>query len=265
LINPTPYQFESFKLSYLLSISHTCESFFRYGHDNYGIQSIHDEILIFYTNSALNSLKNNKIWCVDGTFQVVPKPWYQLYTISFLKNNCVFPSVFIILKNKKYETYCNALKILCENNVGLCPKVIKSDFEIASINALKLIWPDAKISACQFHMAQALMRKLKEFNIFYDYKSNPIIKKFVKSLIALSSYDIDQILHSFECLKQHHEFPSVLLQFYQYFFENYITFNLCGRVPVSCGMLQIYLIKTFLVQTDSRFFDRFIKRFFATF
>lgn len=233
LINPLPYQFPSLRLSSILSNTHTNELFYRYGVDNYNNQIVHNEFLFFYSDSAVDALKRNMIWSVDGTFQVVPKPWYQLYSISFLQNNNVFPSIFIIFKNKKHETYLNAFNMLCRKISGLNPRIIKTDFEFGAINALKLCFPYALISGCQFHLGQALMRKLKVFNLYYLYKSNPIIKKFVKSLIALSYCDINQIIETFSQLKMQVDFPDILSPLYQYFYNNYISSDLDGRFPVT--------------------------------
>ena len=92
-------------------------------------------------------------------------------------------------------------KILHELSGPLNPKTIKTDFELAAINALKTRYPAASISCCQFHFTQAHHRKLKEMNLFYLYKSDSNIKKFIKALSALSYVQKDQIKQTFNDLK----------------------------------------------------------------
>ncbi len=55
------------------------------------------------------------------------------------------------------------------------PQIIKTDFEAAFINALKHHFPSKIISGCQFHLGQALIRKLKDFKIFNNYKTKPAV------------------------------------------------------------------------------------------
>jgi hypothetical protein len=92
---------------------------------------------------------------VYETFSVVPSSYYQLYTISFLKNNNLFPVVFAILKNKTFITYTRMWQNLKSLVGNLEPNVIKTDFEKASINALKTHFPNTEVSGCMFHLGQA--------------------------------------------------------------------------------------------------------------
>jgi hypothetical protein len=136
ILNPMPYVYPTLKLSYNLTTTVLNTPFYRYGIDNYGVNFVNDDILIFYSNDAVKRLYDSEIWCVDGTFSVVPKPYYQLYTISYMKNQCVFPSVFACLKNKLQTTYIDVFSIILMQNGPVSPKYIKTDFEQASISAL---------------------------------------------------------------------------------------------------------------------------------
>jgi hypothetical protein len=42
------------------------------------------------------------------------------------------------------------------------PQVIKSDFENASIGALKECFPNSRISGCAFHLGQSISRKVQK-------------------------------------------------------------------------------------------------------
>ena len=74
--------------------------FFQYGDGNWRGLSENNDFLIFYSESMIRNLLSNDVWCVDGTFDVVPKPYFQLFTISYLNESHVFPAIFCILKTK---------------------------------------------------------------------------------------------------------------------------------------------------------------------
>jgi hypothetical protein len=88
-----------------------------------------------------------------------------LYTISVLKNNHVFPIVYAVLKNKKQSTYYNLFEILKLMIPNIAPRVIKTDFEFAAISALRISFPQAQISGCQFHLAQANIEKYNHLDL----------------------------------------------------------------------------------------------------
>jgi hypothetical protein len=162
-------------------------------------------------------LRTNDIWSVDGTFSVVPRPFKQLYTISYIKQHHVFSCVFDILKNKSEMAYNNLFSIIMQLIPGLQPILIKSDFEIAALNVLKSFFPQATISGCLFHLGQAIIRKVKEFGLYELYKTSISIKKYVKALSALSYVKRDSILSSFNELKNSNQFPEVIEPLYNAF------------------------------------------------
>jgi hypothetical protein len=60
-----------------------------------------ENFLIFYSDEMMERLNVNSVWAIDGTFDVVLKPYLQLFTVSFIRDYHIFPVVFGILKNKK--------------------------------------------------------------------------------------------------------------------------------------------------------------------
>lgn len=222
IINPPPIIFPTLKLSEKLCKTVRNESFYRYGPDNYRGFPMFEGILLFFSDSLVEKLYENNVWCVDGTFDVVPNPYFQLYTISFIKSNHVFPSIFALLMDKKQETYNNLFTLIFLMKGRAYPSIIKCDYEIAALNSLNMNFPLANISGCSFHLGQSIQRKLKEFGIFQFYKNNERVKKFIKGLIALSYVRKSEIRNTFEELKLHQEFPEICLQIYNYFYNNYI-------------------------------------------
>ena len=50
-------------------------------------------------------LSESDHWYCDGTFDVSPTVFKQLYTIQIIKNGVLFPLVYALLPNKTQKTY----------------------------------------------------------------------------------------------------------------------------------------------------------------
>lgn len=143
----------------------------------------------------------------------------------------MFPAVFALLKNKKQRTYENLFKLLQIMIPNLHPQTIKTDFEFAIIAALKNSFREVRVSGCQFHLGQALIRKLQDERLFVFYKTNYVFKKFVKALISLSYVKLDELINYFNELLKMPDFPQQLISIYNYFFNNFIGNNFNARIP----------------------------------
>lgn len=218
LLNPKPFLYPSINLSSNLCTTHLNERFYQYGEENFGKYFVDENIMIFFSETMAYQLKCNNILSIDGTFKVVPTPYCQLFTISFLKNAHVFPVVFAILKNKRKETYENLFKLLNTMIGPLNPRIIKTDFEYASILAVKNIFPNVIISGCQFHLGQAIIRKVNDAGLKISYQNSHQTKKFIKSLLCLPYVKFEKILETFNEIRQHNLFPDPLSNIYDYFF-----------------------------------------------
>ncbi|XP_063378931.1 uncharacterized protein LOC134665838 [Cydia fagiglandana] len=123
---------------------------------------VHDcDIIIFITDECKQWMAGLKTFFIDGTFKIVPEPFIQLYTIHGdlgSDENCtkVVPCVYALLPNKRQTTYERMFQLIKENIPSFEPDHIKIDFEIAAANAIKCVYPTAKISGCFFHYKQAV-------------------------------------------------------------------------------------------------------------
>ena len=220
--NPKPYLFEEMKLSRNLSYTCTNRIFFQFGPGNYNGLHQYDDFIIFYSDTMMEKLCENRIWAMDGTFEVVPKPFYQLVTLSYLKQNHVFPVVFALLKNKRHTTYLNFFQILGQLSPLISPLMIKIDFEQAAISAIQIYFPDCQISTCQFHLGQALFRRIQKNGLQSLYNIDINVKKYTKALTALAYVRFERISEAFHELRNSASFPICLIPVYDYFYSNYI-------------------------------------------
>ena len=80
-----PDIFEDLKLSRNLAYTFCGELFYKYAIGNYNGLDVNDDILLIYSDEMMSRLNQNRVWTRDGTFEVVPKPFNQIFTISYLR------------------------------------------------------------------------------------------------------------------------------------------------------------------------------------
>lgn len=76
----------------------------------------------------------------DANFSFLPNLYYQLLSMYFLKYHHIFPVAFSAFKNKNLDTFSRIFRILKQLLPRLKPRVIKFDFEMAFIRALRLLF-----------------------------------------------------------------------------------------------------------------------------
>lgn len=110
----------------------------------------------------------NHFFFGDGTFKRAPTPFYQLFTIHVDVGSCdsstnVIPVIYALLPNKCENTYY-ALFSLIRDEMGINIRCYKCDFEMAQINAVKSIYPNASVTGCYFHYIKNVWKKAVELN-----------------------------------------------------------------------------------------------------
>jgi len=107
-----------------------------------------------------------KIIQVDGTSEVCPPQYTQLFTIHGVVEGLVVPLVYALLPNKCRTSYYNLLSLIRDSIVNMSlifdPDVIVTDFEASTLEALKQHFPRARLVGCYFHFCQALWKKIQE-------------------------------------------------------------------------------------------------------
>lgn len=116
-------------------------------------------IIMFSCRTNLTFLSKLKTLYVDGTFQYCPKHFLQMFTIHGLINDYYIPLAFFLLPNKETKTYEKAFDYLNEEcmkyNFTFAPDTVFADFEVAIYNALRVVWTEANIKGCRFHLGQS--------------------------------------------------------------------------------------------------------------
>lgn len=129
-----------------------------------------NKMLVFCTNLSRQLIRENACTIYgDGTRKRASKPFRQIYTLhaeigSTTTRPNIVPIVYCLLPDQTQTTYERLFTSLKEE-LGLDICHFKSDFEIAQINAVRAVYPGAKISGCYFHYQQAIRKKIKELNL----------------------------------------------------------------------------------------------------
>jgi len=171
-------------------------------------------------HSAYKLCQAKKIF-LDGTFKVVPSPFYQLLTICTLRGiedeARLIPRLFVLLPSKRthcYNVLFTKLFEALQNKLHIARHNIKwsnasLDFENGLVAAFQQsVSPPGSpnpvvLEGCHFHFAQCLYRKLvtAPINMKEDYTAeNQIIFRFFKKLVALAFLPSNLIPSAFKSL-----------------------------------------------------------------
>ena len=124
--------------------------------DSYSQNQEIPRILIFSTTENLDMMVDCEHLYIDGTFSSSTSIFYQLYTIQGVQYSNVLPSIFALLPNKTEEIYIRLFKKILDLRPELNPTSIMLDYEQATINAVKKIFPQTEINGCFFHFCQSI-------------------------------------------------------------------------------------------------------------
>jgi hypothetical protein len=64
-----------------------------------------DRVMVFATQENLQMLRRYPEWFIDGTFEICPKLFKQLFTFQIVVNGFNLPLIYALLPNKQTETY----------------------------------------------------------------------------------------------------------------------------------------------------------------
>lgn len=182
---------------------------------------------MFYTIADLKHLFNSPEWSVDGTFKDAPLHFYQIWTIHGKVFNHVFPFVYCLSTGKTEEVYTFILNHLKTHAVSLgvnsSPTRVISDFEIAVINSVHVVFPQALIGGCLFHYTQSIYRRaVTECRLKRLYHEDPSVKVAVNHLLALPFIPLTDVIDVFDDLISNEDIQGDLLELYLYVERVYI-------------------------------------------
>jgi len=153
------------------------------------------KLLVFCAKTELAVLHQSSYLVCDGTFEMAPNSAYQIYTIhGYTVGGEGLPLLWALLPNKSTETYSELFGCLrtaltdCFGDIGRISYVL-TDFELAAINAVKKLFPEATVKGCSFHFRQAIMRRVQLEGMKAVYESEddfPDVRRWIRHIMAIS-------------------------------------------------------------------------------
>ena len=194
-----------------------------------------NQMIILGTFKSLEILKESDHWFADGTFDIAPNAYYQVYTIHCLHMGRVFPCLYAVMSNKKQSMYTDFFEQVREYVNEKCPETVTLDFEIAAINALELIFPNAEINGCFFHLKRSMYRKIQALGYQKEYCKNLEFASKCKMIAALAFVPLEEVEKTFHALKENLSGDERFTELLKYFEVNYIG-NEAGNIKAKFGV-----------------------------
>ncbi len=148
---------------------------------------------MFASDEDLKVLASSKTWFADGTFDMSPKEFEQMYFIHVEYKGEPMPIVYCFLKTKKTEAYLEVFRVISRNLDRIMPpgmnvlaKDMMMDFETAERKAFSQIFPGIRVRGCTFHYGHALLRNIGFIGLKLQYADeNSLVRAWVRELLAL--------------------------------------------------------------------------------
>ena len=169
---------------------------------------------------------------VDGTSSVVPRLFFQLYTVHGEYMSSVCQMVYALLSGnvtlsnwqddptflagEKRKFYDEMLKAITDSK----PITVTMDLEPATIVSIRTAFPRVNVKSCFFHLCQSACRAVVRLRLKTNYTDDPIFAPQIRALLSLAFLHANDVIDIFEELKQ--QFPVQGQSILSYFEETYI-------------------------------------------
>jgi hypothetical protein len=165
------------------------------------------------------------MWLADGTFSAAPNQFLQLFTIHGYYQQSVFPFVVMLMTRRTQSMYVAMFSKLVQLaadkfSINLTARFLTTDFEMASMNAFREVFPGVTVSGCHFHLCQAIIRKCNEFGLKANYRDDADFAIHVRMLMALPFLPADVVPSAFESVKVNS--PAIGAALMAYFDATYV-------------------------------------------
>lgn len=164
-----------------------------------------ERVLIFGRPRSIQILKECTVWHGDGTFEVTPPLFYQVFVVHGHRFGAAHPFLYALLPNKTRKTYralLEGIKILDPSN-SLAPTTFMCDFEMALIKEIQNAFPSASIGGCLFHFSQNVQKRVRECGLEKEYEEDATINLHVRMIIALAYLPLRDVVAGFEELEDY--------------------------------------------------------------
>ncbi|KRX67864.1 hypothetical protein T06_4849, partial [Trichinella sp. T6] len=193
--------------------------------------NVHNSVLIFCTDENIRELAGHTVWCMDGTFKIVPEWHHQMFCIHVFKEGKLIPLVYCLTVRRDLPTYHeifdNLILKVASLGVVLQPQTIICDFETALIPAVQGSFPGVLVQDCYFHFCQVVRRKVADLGLRTRYLHEAEIKTIIKMLLATAFLPLAEVPDAVDLHGR--DVTGSVAALFEYFREEWMTRN---RMPL---------------------------------
>ena len=166
-----------------------------------GSVQVGDQLAVLFLPTAMKEvLSTCQEISFDGTFYCCPAQFSQIFTVFAVVGEYTFPCCTVLMTAKSQELYEAVFAKLLESVPTMQPVLAIGDFEQASGNAIKTIFPDIRVSGCSFHFMQATLRMARKQGLDNAFKTNARFRKLLKRMMHSNFLPANQIPQALDVL-----------------------------------------------------------------
>ena len=135
--------------------------------------------------------------------------------------------LYCFLPGKSRSIYLKALEFLIlkagQLGFNINPNEILTDFEIAIIQAIQLVFPSTTVKGCYFHFTQAINRKINTMGLRTLYKQDAVMNQFIRKTAALAFIPADLVFFGWNKVKTMAPIRPEIHEFMNYFEDTWLV------------------------------------------
>ncbi len=146
----------------------------------------------------------------DGTFDIPPEQFFQVYLLLAELDRVSYPVVYAILGDKKSSTYKLLFQAIRQAMLRPLPEdtplpnppgSFNVDFEVGCINQFKSVFPEIKeIRGCLVHLKRNMTKKRQELGLSTWYQKSALFHTFINCLYNLTYVPEELVTTYYEAL-----------------------------------------------------------------
>lgn len=134
------------------------------------------------------------------------------FHISGIKDGYKIPLVYVLCSDKTTATYRRIFDELMILQPNFNPTNIVVDFELATVKAIREIFPNANIQGCYFHFKKNIIHQLGQHGLKARYQTDVLFAHEVRKLMALAFIPPDEVVQALEYFERNSQTMNVQAQ-----------------------------------------------------
>jgi hypothetical protein len=185
------------------------QQFLQYDNRDFLLQNPHlprNRMLIFGANETARFLSQTPDWFGDGTFNIAPTQFTQLYTLSGLRNHWQVVGLYALLPNKTgvtYNSYMEQVHQIVDEHHGQEPVTFLTDYERGMLNAVEATYPNTTRKGCLFHLSSNVYKHVQHNGLVQQYNHDAVFRQNIRMLPALAFVPEDDVVNAFDEIVLH--------------------------------------------------------------